>query len=168
MRLLTRLAQAAEAGERMGRLIEILMLQSLAHQAQGHLPEAMATLERALAIAEPEGYVRLFVDEGVPMVALLNEAAKRGIAPMYVQRLLAVLTDEGGISAESQPLPDPLSEREMEVLRLLPTGLTGPEIANKLMISINTLRTHTKNIYSKLGVNSRRTAVHRAEELNLL
>ena len=177
LRLLARLAQAAEAGERMGSLIEILTLQALTYQAQGHLPEAMATLERALALAEPEGYVRLFVDEGEPMAALLGEAAKRGIMPTYVQRLQAALAGDNEETAVPQPtirpIPaqspiDPLSKRELEILTLIAAGLKNKEIAAQLVISLNTVLYHIKNIYSKLGVNKRTLAVTKARELNLI
>ena len=133
---------------------------------KGNVPLALASLERALALAEPEGYVRIFVDEGPPMAALLQEAAKHGIAPNYVRQLRAAF-EQGGTPA-THPLIEPLSERELEVLKLLGTELSGPEIARELMVSLNTMRTHTKNIYSKLGVNNRRAAVRRAEELDLL
>jgi LuxR family maltose regulon positive regulatory protein len=166
--LLARLLQAAETGGRMGSAIEILAQQALAYHAQGEVPAALASLERALTLAEPEGYVRLFVDEGEPMAELLQAAAKQGIAGNYVGRLLAAFEGAAGSTTAAQPLPDPLSERELDVLKLLATELSGPEIASELMISLNTMRTHTKNIYSKLGVNSRRTAVRRAEELDLL
>jgi ATP/maltotriose-dependent transcriptional regulator MalT len=165
---LDRLLQAAEAGCRTGSMIEILVLQALAYQKRGDLRAALVPLERALKLAEPEGYVRVFVDEGPPMAELLHAAAKRGMAPGYVQRHL---TDSG--IAEGEPRTrqnsiEPLSDRELEVLRLLATDLDGPEIAKQLMVSLNTTRTHTKSIYNKLGVNSRRAAVHRAEELELL
>ena len=166
--LLTRLLEAAEQGARTGSVIEILVLQALAQQAHGDLPAALAALHRALTLAEPAGYVRIFVDEGPPMAALLRAIAKKGFARNYVHRLLAA----GTLAADSPPvaqgLIDPLSEREQEVLRLLGTDLDGPEIARELIVSLNTLRSHTKNIYSKLGVNNRRAAVRRAEELDLL
>ncbi len=182
LRLLDRLAQAAVAGGRMGSVIEIGVLQALAHQAQGNLPSALVALQRALTLAEPEGYVRLFVDEGVPMAVLLNEAAKHSVAPAYVRQLRAALGQvEASIAvtqdlfaARAPTIPaqtfaiEPLSERELEVLRLLGTELAGPEIARRLMVSLNTMRTHTKNIFSKLGVNNRRAAVRRAEELDLV
>ncbi|MFN8473507.1 MAG: LuxR C-terminal-related transcriptional regulator [Anaerolineae bacterium] len=168
LELLERLLTAAEQGARTGSIIEILVLQALAHQLRGDLSAAVTSLKRALALAEPEGYVRMFVDEGPPMAALLEQAAKLGIAPKYVRHLLAAIGRvEDGRSVQ-HGLVEPLSERELEVLRLLRTELTGPDIARQLMVSVNTLRTHTKNIYDKLEVNSRRAAVRRAEELDLL
>jgi LuxR family maltose regulon positive regulatory protein len=126
------------------------------------------SLERALTLAEPEGYVRLFVDEGPPMAASLEAAAKHGIAPNYVRQLLTGFATAEDTPPATQGLIEPLSERELDVLRLLGTDLDGPDIARELMVSLNTMRTHTKNIYSKLGVNTRRAAVRRAEELELL
>jgi LuxR family maltose regulon positive regulatory protein len=167
-RFLVRLLEAAEGGGRMGSVIELLVLQALAHQARGDLPAALVPLARALALAEPEGYVRLFVDEGAPMALLLDAAAKRGIAPHYAWQLLVAFGRAEDTPAPKQVLMEPLSERELDVLRLLSTDLDGPEIARELVVSLNTMRTHTKNIYSKLGVTSRRAAVRRAEELGLL
>ena len=155
-------------------MIEILVLQALANDVRGDMRAALVPLERALTLAEPEGYVRKFVDEGPRIVALLQAAAKRGIAPGYVHRLLADFHPgtAGGEPRARQNLIkieiEPLSERELDVLRLLATDLDGPEIASQLMVSLNTMRTHTKSIYSKLGVSNRRAAVHRAEELALL
>jgi LuxR family maltose regulon positive regulatory protein len=166
--LLARLLQAAQEGGRMGSAIEILVLQALAHQAQGDIPHALAPLERALALAEPEGYVRIFVDEGPPMADLLREAAKHCAVPNYFSQLRAAFGQAERTTPVTQPILEPLTERELEVLRLLRTELSGPEIARELVVSLNTMRTHTKNIYSKLGVNSRRSAVRRAEELGLL
>jgi LuxR family transcriptional regulator, maltose regulon positive regulatory protein len=166
--LLARLLRVAEAGGRMGSVIEVLALQARAHRARGDLPAALASLERALALAEPEGYVRLFSDEGPPMAALLAAAAKQGIARPYVRRLLAAAGTVEESTPANQDLIEPLSERELAVLRLLATDLDGPAIARELLVSPNTMRTHTKNIYGKLGVNNRRAAVRRAEELQLL
>ncbi len=165
-RLLERLLRAAEAGERTGSVIEILVLQALAHQARGDLPAALASLQRALTLAEPEGYVRIFVGEGAAAASLLRVAAKQGIAPGYVRRLLAAVDRSDGRPVQ-QGLIEPLSERELDVLRLLGTDLDGPDIARELSVSLNTMRTHTRNIYAKLGVNSRRAAVRRAAELGL-
>jgi LuxR family maltose regulon positive regulatory protein len=171
MGLLERLLEAAEAGERARSTIEILLLQALCLEMQGDSGAALMALRRALALAEPEGYVRLFVDEGLPMAHLLREVAARGPAAGYAGRLLAALGESHGVRTEpvmAAPLVEPLSERELDVLRWLGSGLSGPEIAQQLVVSLNTLRTHTKNIYDKLAVNSRRAAVSRAQELGLL
>ena len=129
----------------------------------------MATVARALELGEPEGYVRTFTDEGPAMATLLRTAARRGVSSAYVARLLrspAPVRWTGRRAADV--LVDPLSDRELDVLRLLASELSGPEIARHLVVSLNTVRTHTKNIYAKLGVGSRRAAVRRAEELGLL
>jgi LuxR family transcriptional regulator, maltose regulon positive regulatory protein len=166
-RLLERLLKAAEEGQRTGSVIEILVLQALTHQARDDIPAALASLQRALTLAEPEGYVRTFADEGPPMASLLRAAAKRGIARNYVRRLLAAVNKTEDGAPASQALIEPLSERELDVLRLLGTDLGGPDIARELIVSLNTVRTHTRNIYAKLGVNNRRAAVRRARELDL-
>jgi LuxR family maltose regulon positive regulatory protein len=166
-RLLRRLLQAAEAGERTGTVIEILVLQALTDHARGDTPGASAALERALTLAEPEGYVRLFAGEGAAMASLLRAAAKQGIVPGYARRLLAAVNRSEGTPVQ-RGLIEPLSERELEVLRLLGSDLDGPDIARELTVSLNTMRTHTKNIYAKLGVSNRRAAVRRAAELDLL
>ncbi len=101
------------------------------------------------------------------MASLLRAAAKQGIARNYVRRLLAAVSETEHDSPIEQALIEPLSERELEVLRLLGTDLGGPEIARELVVSLNTVRTHTKNIYAKLGVTNRRAAVRRAAELGL-
>ena len=172
--LLERLLQAAEAVRRMGSVIEILVVQTLAFQAQGNVSQALASLERALALAEPEGYVRIFVDEGEPMRSLIEKQSRSQdkTFPGYVDKLLAAFAQQTAIPQPKtndlqSTIIEPLSERELEVLRLLGTELSGPEIAQQLIVSLNTLRTHTKNIFNKLGVNNRRAAVRRAEELNL-
>ena len=166
-RLLDRLLRAAEEGQRTGSVIEILVVQALAHQTRDDIPAALASLHRAVTLAEPEGYVRIFADEGPPLAALLRAVAKRGAAPGYVRQLLAAVSKTGDSTPASQGLIEPLSARELDVLRLLGTDLDGPEIARELIVSLNTLRTHTRNIYAKLGVNSRRAAVRRARELGL-
>ncbi len=188
MMLLDRLLQAAEEGSRISSVIEILILQALASQAQGSITPALAQLERALKLAEPEGYVRIFADGGKSMAELLErfEVSDGTLRSReYIPKLLSAIDIHEGIhSADSflpgtsevnnksisrvQSLIEPLSERELEVLRLLRTDLKGPEIARELMVSLSTMRTHTQNIYSKLGVNDRRAAASRAEELNLL
>ncbi len=160
-RLLERLLDGARAGRRNGSVIEILVLQALAQQARGDRRTSVATLGEALTMADPEEYVRLFLDEGPPMAALLRQAA----AHDYARRLLASSGPTGVL--QQTDLIEPLSERELDVLRLLRSELDGPEIARELLVSLNTLRTHTKHIYAKLGVTSRRAAVRRAEELEL-
>ncbi len=165
--LLEGLLRAAEEGGRTGSAIEILVLLALAHQMHGDTEMALTSLGRALGLAEPEGYVRIFVDEGPRITTLLALAADRGVFPDYARRLITSSdADEG--AAPRQNLVEPLSERELDVLRLLRSDLSGPDIARELVVSLNTVRSHTKNIYAKLGVNSRRSAVRRADELGLL
>jgi|SRR5579872_459996 len=175
--LLKGLLRAAEAGGRIGSVIEILVVQALVYQAQGDIPAALIPLERALTLAEPEGYVRVFLDEGPPMAQLLRAAAVRGIMPPYTGMLLAEWEGKQQRRADESPLPvapsaqpllDPLSERELEVLRLLRSELSGPEIALELVVALSTVRTHTKRIYGKLDVDNRRAAVKRAAELGLI
>jgi LuxR family maltose regulon positive regulatory protein len=165
---LERLLDAAERGGRNGSLIEILILLAIARRARDDAAGALAALDRAAAMAEPEGYVRAFVDEGAPIAALLTTAARQSSVPAYVRRLLLAFGPVDTQTPTRQPLIEPLSERELDVLRLLASDLDGPDIARELYVSLNTLRTHTKNIFSKLGVNSRREAVRRAAELGLL
>ncbi len=167
-RFLDRLLTAAEAGARTRSVIEILVLQSLAHHTGGDDASALASLGRALSLAEPEGYVRVIVDEGRPMASLLGGLAKKGTAGDYVRRLQAAIATTEHHPADGQGLVEPLSERELDVLRLLGTDLDGPDIARELFLSLSTVRTHTQRIYAKLGVNNRRAAVRVAEERNLL
>jgi LuxR family maltose regulon positive regulatory protein len=164
--LLTRLLAAAEAGDRTGSVIEILVLLALSHQRQGNTRAGLVPLEGALTLAEPEGYVRIFVDEGAPMAALL--AAARHVPASYLRQLLTAFGETAGNRQTKQALIEPLSERELEVLRLLASDLSGPQIARELVVSLNTVRTHTKSVYTKLSVNSRREAVRRGEELDLV
>lgn len=165
--LLDRLEAGADR-TRAGSLLEIGMLRALTHHARGHRREALAELNRALAQApEPGSYVRLFLDEGAPMRALLRDAVRpesgeHDALRQHTRRLVDAAPAGRG------SLADPLSEREIEVLRLLDSELTGPEIARQLFVSLNTLRTHTKRIYTKLDVNARAAAVRRAHELGLL
>ncbi len=167
IRLLDRLLRAAEEGERAGSVIEILVLRALAYQRHGDIPAALSCLERAVTLAEPEGYVRVFADEGPPMASLLRVAARQQTVGNYVRQLLAAVTETEQNGPVKQALIEPLSERELDVLRLLGTELDGPAIARELMVSLNTVRTHTKHIYAKLAVTNRRAAVRRAAELDL-
>jgi LuxR family transcriptional regulator, maltose regulon positive regulatory protein len=166
--LLERLLRAAQEGARTGSVLEILVLQALAQETQGDIPAGLASLQQALTLAEPEGYVRTFIDEGPPMAPLLKVAAKQRTAPGYVRRLLAAVNKTGDAAPVQPGLIEPLSERELDVLRLLGTDLNGPDIARELIVSLSTVRTHTNRIYAKLGVNNRRAAVRRARELDLL
>lgn len=175
--LLERLLKAAESGGRNGSVIEILVLQALAYQMQEDVPAALSVLERALKLAEPEGYIRMFVDEGADMETILREVAARKIMLEYTSKLLAAFESERkGIGEETSPsaapvsgsLIEPLSQRELDILRLFKTELSGPEIAQELVIALSTVRTHTKSIYNKLNVNNRRAAVKRAIELGLM
>jgi LuxR family maltose regulon positive regulatory protein len=185
---LERLLQAAETGGRIGSAIEILVLQALAHQMRDDIPTALKSLQRALTLAEPEGYVRMFVDEGEPMRLLIEDLrsmmesqarSQNDHLIAYADKLLDAFTGSSAaplvsnLSIEDQKLKienpvEPLSPRELEVLRLFRTELSGPEIARELVVGLSTVRTHTKSIYSKLNVNSRRAAVRRAEELGLI
>lgn len=177
--LLQRLLSRAEGGGLTGSVIEILALHARLCMEQDQPARAMIALTRALALAEPEGYVRVFVDEGAPMVTLLRQARARGVAPAYVAALLcacaAAETAANGVAAvgliggvSAAPLVEPLSARELELLRLLAAGLSTPEIATQLFITTGTARNHLKSIYGKLDVHSRLQAVERARALNLL
>jgi LuxR family maltose regulon positive regulatory protein len=171
--LLSNLQTAAEARARRSSLLEILLLNSLAYRLEGNEAAALKSLEEALTHAEPEGYVRTFVDEGEPLADLLSATAKKGVGPGrsiaadYAVLLLKAL-GRSPVAAAGPTLLEPLSEREMQVLRLLETDLTVPEIAEQLVIGTSTVRSHVKSVYGKLGVHSRYEAVVRAEELKLL
>ncbi len=171
--LLNRLHAAAEKMGWVGKEIEILVLLSLACYWRKEINQALAYLKKALELGMPEGYTRIFLDEGPAMVELLRQAATRGIAPQYAGNLYRqkAINHTGGkkdAETSTQPLVDPLSERELEVLQLLPGDLTGLEIAGQLFIARSTLRSHLKSIYSKLNVASRRAAIRRGRELGLI
>jgi LuxR family maltose regulon positive regulatory protein len=174
-RLIVPLLQIAEDGGWMGIVIELSILQALALQGQNRTAEALDVLRRALSLAEPEGYVRTFADEGAPMMALLREAATCGIATAYVHKLLAAFdlsederVEETLTHLHAQSLLDPLSDREMEVLQLIAAGLSNREIAERLVVAVSTVKTHINHIYRKLDVSKRTQAVARARELGLL
>jgi LuxR family maltose regulon positive regulatory protein len=165
----------------MGSVIEILALEALALEAQGNHLQAVATLEQALTLAEPEGYVRMFVEEGKPMQLLMADLRMRiadaGLRS-YAERLLAAFSsaasadgaapDRSEIRIPKSNMIEPLSERELEVLRLIADGLSNREIAERLVVGTGTVKTHINNIYRKLDVKSRTQAIHRARELGVL
>lgn len=173
---------AAETGERWGRVVELLALAAVVEEGMGNRETALGPLSRALQLAEGQGYVRLFVDLGRPMAGLLRHAVARNVAPQYATRLLAAFPagdqealerDADGMRdaqpvAESGVLPEPLSQREAEVLQLIAGGLTNKEIAARLHLAPGTVKVHAHNLYSKLGVGGRTQAVARARALNLL
>jgi LuxR family transcriptional regulator, maltose regulon positive regulatory protein len=185
--LLERLRQAAAAGGRVGREIEVLAIEAAARQTQGERDLAMAALTRAMTLAEPEGYVSAFLDAGAPVAGLLSAVAAGRQDPraLYAQRLLSAW----GISLGSQrasvtgspsappavvlpgePIPwlEPLSERELEVLRLMDAGLTNGEIAERLVIAVSTVKRHINHIFAKLGASTRVQALVKARERRLL
>jgi LuxR family maltose regulon positive regulatory protein len=171
--LLRRILDAAQSAGRAGSLVEARLVRALAHQVAGRTEGALADLSAALADGVPAGYVRLFLDEGQPMVELLEQVTRcaRPDVRMHAERLLTVVRRGSApppAGSGAEPSEEALSERELEVLRLLATELSGPEIARQLFVSVNTLRTHTKHVFTKLDVNTRRAAVRRATDLGLL
>jgi LuxR family maltose regulon positive regulatory protein len=172
--LLERLLEAAENGGRTGSMIQIILLQALAHQAQGDIPAALMPLERALSLAEAEGYIQVFVDEGLPMAHLFSEAAALGVKSVYTGKLLAAFEAEAHRGEQithhppAQPLVEPLSERELEVLRLIAQGLSNREIGDRLFLALNTVKGYNRRIFGKLEVQRRTEAVARARELGIL
>jgi LuxR family maltose regulon positive regulatory protein len=166
--LLDRVVDAAQAAGRAGSLVEARLVRALARHATGDTSAAIPDLAAALTDGVPAGYLRLFLDEGPPMNELLRAAEGRpecaGYAALLLRSFLAAATPDAAVPSGDEGL----SDRELEVLRLLATELTGPEIARHLFVSVNTLRTHTKHIFAKLDVNTRQAAVRRATELGLL
>jgi LuxR family transcriptional regulator, maltose regulon positive regulatory protein len=182
--LLERLLAAAEEGKRAGSMLEILIVQAIAYQARGDIPAALIPLQQALSLAEPQGYLHIFLDEGPPMSQLIREATARGIMPAYTAGLLsdipAIESQELGIAkttsdirhrsseAATSDIVEPLSPRELEVLNLIADGLTNKQIADRLYLSPHTIKVHTRNIYAKLDAHHRTEAVARARELGLI
>ncbi len=171
--LLSRLLETAESAGWMGKVIEILVLQALTYQVQGKSNVAMETLNRAILLAEPEGYIRVFLDEGQPMAQLLYQTQEKGIATEYTGRLLAMfMTEELAITPTpphllTPSLIEPLSKRELEVMQLIASGASNAEIAQELYIAVGTVKNHVKNIFNKLDVHSRAQAIARARDLGL-
>ena len=153
----------------MGSAIEIGVLQALAHQSQGDSAAALGALGRALGLAEPEGYVRVFASEGPPLARLLSAAAAQGMAPGYIAKLLAAFQGAAPAHAPAaSQLAEPLSAREQEILQLIANGLSNGEIGARLFLALSTVKGHNRNIFDKLQVQSRTEAVARARELGLL
>jgi len=157
--------------------LKVMVLQAVALQAHGEKDKAVQVLGDALALAEPGGFIRIFVDEGFPMAQLLSEVAAHGIMPDYIGKLLAVFeADERKSEGKSylppvppaQPLIEPLSQRELEVLQLMAQGLSNREISERLFLALSTVKGHNRNIFDKLQVQRRTEAVARARELGLL
>ena len=168
-RLLKRLIPVAESAGRFGRVIEMLILQALAWQAKGEVSNALPLLARALSLAEPGGYIRVFLDEGAPMAKLLYHARSRQIAPKYVARLLSEFDKKPTvIPATKQPLIEMLSERELEILRLVAGGKSNQEIAAELYLAVGTVKKHISNIFGKLNVESRTRCIAQARQLHLI
>jgi LuxR family maltose regulon positive regulatory protein len=184
LKVLEPLYVPAETAGRFGQVIEICLLQALALQAQGNTAAALAQLERSLALAEPEGYARIYLDEGVPAARLLAAFCRAPSKPAHLQRyaqsLLAMFDDatkdkvqmtqasDSSSALRPSSLVEPLTKRELQVLRLMAADLSSPEIAEELVIAVSTARSHIKSIYGKLGAHSRYEAVERARALHLL
>jgi LuxR family transcriptional regulator, maltose regulon positive regulatory protein len=181
--LLDRLVIAAENGQRIGSVIELEVLRAVAHHTRGARAEALEAMGHAVELAEADGWVRVFVDAAPAMTELLHELATNQPHSGYTRELIAAVATGSEADGEAGPgtapapgpgtgpragLVDPLSERELEVLRLLGSDLDGPGIARELVVSLNTVRTHTKHIYTKLDVNNRRAAISKAHQLDLL
>jgi len=185
LEILNRLLADAEDRARTGSAIEILIVRALAHQALGEMPESLQDLARALALGEPEGYVRAFVDEGAPMATALRRARTRGVAPEYAARLLDAfvaspvgqgrtepavpprLLEGAVLDGHMSPLVEPLTAREREIVRLIAAGASNREIAERLFVAMATVKTHIASIFGKLGVKSRTQAAAKAKALDL-
>ena len=178
LRLLEELRQSAEAAGRTGKLIEILTLEALALWERRKREQAVGTLMRALALAEPEGYVRTFVDEGAAMGDLLSAAledrqrnpsgAAGRVPARYLAKLMAALAQDAAAPNLDKRLPEPVRERELEVLALIAAGKSNAEIARELFVSVSTVKTHINNLYRKLDARNRTQAVARAREMGVL
>ncbi len=174
MKLLERLLKAAEDGGRKGSVIEIRILQAMAYHVQGNLTATLLPLQHALALAEPEGYIRIFLGEGPSIMQMLREVFARKIMPDYTNKLLTAFETEKRNSEGKPDLPptkpviEPLSSREMEVLRLIAQGLSNQEICERLVLALDTVKGHNRRIFDKLQVQNRTEAVARARVLGLL
>jgi LuxR family maltose regulon positive regulatory protein len=176
LRLSERMLHKAETADQNGRVIEILALRALAYQGKNNTIHALATMERAITLAQPEGYVRTFLDEGEAMLRLLKACRLRveGLSKQYIEALLLATygqkseqPDLHPSTAPAETLIEPLTQRELEVLKLIESGCANQEIADQLVISITTVKRHISNIYAKLGVTSRTQAIARGRLLKL-
>jgi len=166
--LLSHLHEAATKAERNGSLIEILILQAITFKAQRRNEEALSALAHALGLAEGEGYIRIFLDEGPPVAELLHQAVAQNLHASYAINLLNALEEKAPATAVSQVLIERLSERELEILRLIAIGKSNQEIAESLVIAVSTVKSHINNLYGKLGTNRRTEAVAIARAKGLL
>jgi LuxR family transcriptional regulator, maltose regulon positive regulatory protein len=168
------LHQQVDAKDWQDERLKVMVLQAVAHHAHGEKDEAIQLLGDTLALGEPEGFIRLFVDEGIPMAQLLSEAAARGIKPDYIGKLLAVFkaeeqkSEDKSVPPPAQPISEPLSQRELEILQLVAQGLSNDEIGKRLFLALDTVKGHNRKIFDKLQVQRRTEAVARAHELGLL
>lgn len=165
--------QQVEAKNWQDERLKVMVLQALAYHAHGEKDKAVQLLRDALALAESGGFVRLFIDEGAPMQQLLSEAVTHGIMPSYISKLLTAFEadeqkSEGKSLPQAQPLYEPLSQRELEVLQLIAQGLSNREISERLFLALDTVKGHNRKIFAKLHVQRRTEAVARARELGLL
>ena len=169
LKLLMGLQEEENAAGRMWNVIKILLFQGLAYQVKGNMEKALSALEQALSLAEPEGFIRTFIDEGEILERLLLQAISHDIAPNYVVKLLSALRETTKIpQTKAHNLIDPLSKRELEVLRLIAAGQSNQEIAQQLVLAVSTVKSHINHIYRKLSVNSRTQAIVRAQDLGLV
>jgi LuxR family maltose regulon positive regulatory protein len=175
------LLRRATMAHRWGHVIEMQLLQALAHQMNHEEPRALSTLSEAVHLAEPEGYIRSFVDEGAPMEALLSKLREQQCKAgptLYLDAVLAAFPQqsqvqeqqlkEAGKRTKTQPLLDPLSVRELEVLQALAQGVSNQQIAQELVIAVDTVKRHVSHIFSKLGVQNRVQAIKQAQSLGIL
>jgi LuxR family maltose regulon positive regulatory protein len=170
--------QAQSAGRNV-RVIEIGLLKALALQTQGNMADALASLERSLLLAQPERYIRLFVEQGEPMASLLREAVSQNVAANWASKLLSAFDNSSSGEQPAEPetvspsvsqhlsMVEPLTRREIDILQLICAGYSNREIAEQLSVTLNTVKKHTSHIYGKLDVKSRTQAIARAQEIGL-